>query len=67
MIRSRLTSQRLVAIFLFGCALFNYPLLFLFDRGITVFGVPLLFIYIFLVWGGLIVMMAWTIERRGER
>ncbi len=66
MSQSRLTSQRLVAVFLFGCALLNYPLLFLFDRGATLFGVPLLFIYIFLAWGWLIGMMAWTIERRGD-
>ena len=66
MTQSRLTSQRLVAVFLFGCALLNYPLLYLFDRGATLFGVPLLFIYIFLAWAGLIGLMAWTIERRSE-
>ncbi|MEK7737284.1 MAG: hypothetical protein AAB319_05950 [Pseudomonadota bacterium] len=64
--RSRLTGQRLVAIFLLGCVLLNYPLLQLFNRAAMVFGIPLLFAYIFLAWAGLIALMAWVIERRGE-
>lgn len=64
--RSRLAGQRLVAIFLLGCVLLNYPLLFLFNRGVMVFGIPLLYAYIFLVWAGLIALMAWVIERQGE-
>ena len=64
--RSRLTGQRLVAIFLFGCVLLNYPLLLLFNRAAMVFGIPLLFVYIFLAWAGLIALMAWVIERRAE-
>lgn len=60
------TGERLVAAFLGGCALFNYPLLSLFDRAASVFGVPLLYAYVFVAWGGLIALMAWFIERRGE-
>ncbi|TRZ54883.1 MAG: hypothetical protein D4S02_18655 [Rhodocyclaceae bacterium] len=62
--RSRLTGQRLVAVFLFGCVLLNYPLLFLFNRSASLFGVPLLYVYVFLAWGGLIALMAWVIEHR---
>lgn len=64
--RSGLTGQRLVAIFLLGCILLNYPLLFLFNRGASLLGVPLLYAYIFLAWAGLIALMAWVIEHRGD-
>ena len=64
--RSRLTGQRLVAIFLLGCILLNYPLLFLFNRGSALSGIPLLYAYIFLAWGGLIALMAWVIEHRRD-
>jgi hypothetical protein len=64
--RSTLTGQRLVALFLAGCLLFNYPLLALFDRPLAPFDLPLLFIYIFAAWAGLIGLMAWIIEQRGD-
>ncbi|MBK8522884.1 MAG: hypothetical protein IPL58_01365 [Betaproteobacteria bacterium] len=65
--RSTLTGQRLVAVFLIGFVLFNYPVLSLFDRTATLFGLPLVFAYLFLVWAGLILLMAWVVERRGDR
>ena len=65
--RSTLTGQRLVAVFLVGFVLFNYPVLSLFDRTATLFGVPLVFAYLFLVWAVLIFLTAWVVERRGER
>ncbi len=64
--RSRLTAQRLVALFLLGCLLFNFPLLALFNRGGEVFGVPLLYAYIFGVWLALIILMAFAAERRSS-
>lgn len=64
--RSMLTGQRLVAVFLAGCLLFNYPVLSLFDRPVELFGLPLLFVYLFAAWAGLIGLMAWVIERRSE-
>lgn len=63
--RSRPTGSRLVAVFLLGCVLLNYPLLFLFDRAADLFGVPLLYVYVFTAWAGLIALMAMVIERRG--
>ena len=62
---SRPTGSRLVAVFLLGCVLLNYPLLFLFDRAVDLFGVPLLYLYVFAAWAGLIALMAMVIERRG--
>jgi hypothetical protein len=61
--RRILTGERLAAVFLIGCVLFNYPLLSLFDRGADLFGIPLLYAYVFAAWGGLIAVMAWFIER----
>jgi hypothetical protein len=62
----KLTGARLVAAFLCGCVLFNYPILSLFDGGAALFGIPVLYAYVFAAWGGLILMMAWIIERRVE-
>ena len=64
--RRILTGERLVAVFLIGCVLFNYPVLSLFDRGAELFGIPLLYAYVFAAWAGLIAVMAWFIERRVE-
>ena len=57
------TGQRLVALFALGVALFNFPLLALFDRTATAFGVPVLYVYIFCVWALLIALLALVIER----
>lgn len=64
--RFRITGQRLAAIFLLGAALLNYPLLSLFDHGAATSAIPPLFLYVFLVWAGLIALMAWIIERHRE-
>ncbi len=64
--RPNLTGQRLVAVFLFGCVMFNYPLIALFNKTGKVFEIPLLYFYIFTVWAMLIGLMAWAIERRED-
>ena len=63
--RTMLTVQRLVAVFLAGFVLFNYPILALFDRAATLLGVPLVFVYLFAVWA--LVIAAMAIGRRGRR
>jgi hypothetical protein len=63
MIRSSIKGQRLVALFLLGALLFNYPLLALFNRAAELFGIPVLFAYIFLSWAVLIGLLALVIER----
>ncbi|MCU0812514.1 MAG: hypothetical protein MUE59_16085 [Thiobacillaceae bacterium] len=62
--RRILAGDRLIAAFLMGCVLFNYPLLSLFDRPTEVFGIPLIFAYVFLAWVVVIGVMAWAIEGR---
>jgi len=59
-------SKRLVALFLFGFVLLNYPILSLLNLNITVFGLPLLYIYIFGVWGLLIFLSALVMSRSKE-
>ncbi len=67
MMRSRLVAQRLAALFLLGCLLFNFPLLALFNRDGEVLGIPLLYAYIFGAWLALIALMALAAERGGRQ
>ena len=56
--------QRLAAIALLGLPLLTWPLLGL-PEGF--WGkLPAVFIYLFGVWGGLILLAAWVAERRGK-
>ncbi|MCB0087698.1 MAG: hypothetical protein KDE54_07285 [Caldilineaceae bacterium] len=59
-----ITGQRLAALFLIGCLLFNYPILSLFSRDARLWGVPALYVYIFISWAALIGLMAMVIELR---
>jgi hypothetical protein len=65
-IRPGVKGPRLVALFLFGLLLLNFPLLALFDRPAEVFGIPSLFAYVFAVWALLIGLMALVLERSGD-
>jgi len=55
--------QRLVALFFAGMVLFNFPLLALWDRDLTLLGLPLFPTALFIGWGVLIAVLAWTVER----
>jgi hypothetical protein len=57
-------GQRLVALFIFGCVLFNYPVLSLFNVAAVAFGVPVLYAYIFAAWALLVGLMALVVETR---
>jgi len=61
--RSGMTGERLVAAFMLGCVLLNYPVLFLFARPYTVGGIPLVYVYLFGVWTLLIAILALVVER----
>lgn len=62
--RHSLTGQRLVAIFLIGSLLVNYPLLSLFSTTGMLWGIPVLYIYLFTCWAVLIAVTALLIEWR---
>ena len=57
-------GQRLIALCMLGCVLFNFPILALFNVSATVLGVPVLYAYMFIAWASLIVLMAWVVEKR---
>lgn len=58
-----LAAQRLVALFFAAWALFNFPLLALWDHDARVWGLPLFPLALFVIWGVLIVALAWVVER----
>jgi hypothetical protein len=61
--RRSLAAQRLVAVFLTGALLFNYPVLSLFDRPDPWFGMPTLWLFLFAMWAALLAIVAWIVER----
>jgi len=63
MIKATLTGQRLVALFLLGWVLLNYPILSMFDVERAWLGVPVVYLYVFGLWAAVIALMAWIIER----
>ena len=56
-------GERLIALFIFGCLLFNYPVLSLFNVAAMALGVPVLYAYIFAAWALLIGLLALVVER----
>jgi hypothetical protein len=58
-----LGEQRLVALFVAGGLLLNFPLLALWDRDATVLGLPLFPAALFVLWGGLIALLGSIAER----
>jgi hypothetical protein len=59
-------GQRLIAVFLLGCLLLNYPLLALFNIDYRLFGIPALYLYTFVAWGVLIALTATIVERDSD-
>ena len=57
-------DARLVALAVLAFALFNYPLLRIFDVDVLVLGVPLVWLYVFVVWGLLIALVGVAVRRR---
>lgn len=58
-------TQVLVALCAAGVALFNFPLLIVWDQPATVLGLPLLPVALFAIWAGLIAALAFVNERGG--
>jgi hypothetical protein len=61
--RRREVPRRLVAVFLLGCILFNYPMLSAFGQLPRLAGLPSVFIGLMLAWVAVIVLMAFIIEK----
>lgn len=58
-----LGAQRLLALFVVGCGLLNFPLLGLWRADVEVWGIPLLYVALFSLWALLIAALAWMMER----
>ena len=63
MTRPGIHGQRLIAVFLLGCLLLNYPLLYLFNVSQRIFGIPVLYVYTFSAWALLIALTAVVVSR----
>lgn len=61
-----LNTDRLTALFLFGWAALNFPLLALWDHHATLAGIPLFPAGLFLIWAVLIAALAWLMESRAQ-
>jgi hypothetical protein len=62
-----LAAQRLLALFVAGWLVFDFPLLAVWDRDATVVGMPLFPAALFLAWAALIGWVAWILERMDDR
>ncbi len=61
-------ARVLIALAVLALVLFNFPLLRVWDQSATVFGLPLLPTALFVIWAGLIALLAFASERGdGER
>ena len=64
--KGRLGRQRSVALFAAALLLFNFPLLGLWDSPLRVAGLPLFPLALFLLWAGVIGLLAWLSERSAD-
>lgn len=62
--KPNIKTQRLVALFVLGNLLFNYPLLELFNRPALPGGIPVLYVYVFAAWALLIGLLALATEKK---
>jgi hypothetical protein len=60
------TRERLVGVALAGAVALNFPLLYLFSGAGDPLGIPSLFFYLFLVWAGIIALVAFIIAKDGR-
>lgn len=61
--RTNARNERLVALFLLGLLLFNYPLLAMFNEADFVLGIPRLYLYLFAAWATVIGVAGIIIRR----
>jgi Co/Zn/Cd efflux system component len=66
-VRDEDRGKRLIAAFLLGMVLLNFPLLAVVEAGERLFGLPPLFVYLFGAWASLIGLLCLIVERKGQR
>ena len=60
--RSKISSERIVILFILGILLFSPPFILIFDSPALVAGIPKLFLYLIVAWAALIALMMLVIE-----
>lgn len=60
---SKRQHERLLAVFIIGVILLNYPLLSLFSKAKLLFGVPVLYLSLFMIWFIFIGCVAYILEK----
>lgn len=60
----RMRRSRMVALFILGVVLFNYPVLSLFNRKLLILGIPILYLFMFSVWVLFIVLIIFITASR---
>jgi hypothetical protein len=65
--RDDVRGKRLIAVFLLGMVLLNFPLLAVVEAGDSLFGLPPVFVYLFGAWAGLILLLRVIVEARRPR
>jgi hypothetical protein len=63
--RASLAGPRMVALFLLGVLLFNFPFLAVFSVSRSLGGIPVLYLYLFAAWS-LLIFLAFLIVRRRD-
>lgn len=58
----RLRGARLTATAALAMLLFNFPFLGVFDADSLVAGLPAIWLYLFVVWGATIALVAWVVR-----
>jgi hypothetical protein len=58
-------KELLSACFVIFGALLVWPLLTIANRATLLAGVPALLLYLFVIWGAIVVVLAWTARRSG--
>ena len=62
--RRVLEGQRLLAVFVMGALLLNFPLLALWDMRVAVLGIPVFPLALFGLWALLIGLVGWMVDRK---
>ena len=57
-------AQRLAAVGILGCLLFNYPILALFNQPEFFLGIPVVYAYMFAAWLAIVALLALIAGRR---
>jgi len=65
--RDNINGMRLVGLFFLGMLLFNFPMLYLFNRPTTVLGIPILYVYLFVSWGVIILLTLFISRTRTDK